>query len=382
MRTPLLATAAWAAGDLRRHPGAALLTGLALMALVAVLATVLMLVEAWSATSRNLVAAGPSLVVRRVDAGGWRPLEVDAGVAAARGVVGVLDARPRVWGLVAGPAGALTVLGVDEGAAAGLARAGVPRPGPGEAVLGGGVAGAAAGTLRLEGASDRVLTVVAVLDDALALGFHDVVLTDVADARALLGLAAGQASDLAVDVYHESEETAILPDLSEAFPWPVRITTRTEAAGAAVAALTVRGGLVTVLYVPALLAMVLLVVTALRSRAGAARELGLYKALGWTTADLVTLQAARSLLVGVPAVALGLTVAWVLVFTPGTVWPGSLLLGWSASPPPLNLEPGSAVVVALTVAAMVLVPWTLASLLPAVRSATADPDALVRGVSA
>jgi ABC-type antimicrobial peptide transport system permease subunit len=134
-----------------------------------------------------------------------------------------------------------------------------------------------------------------------------------------------------------------------------------------------------VLYVPALLAMVLLVLTVLRSRAGSRRELGLYKALGWTTADLVALQLARSLLTGVPAVLAGLAVAWTLALGRGITWPGTLLLGWSTPPPPLTLQAGGAAVVALTVAALVLVPLTLASLLPAVRSANADPDDLLRG---
>lgn len=380
MGTPLVASAAWAAKDLKRHPGSSLLTGLALASLVAATATVLLLVEAWSATTTSLLEAGPSLVVRRVDPGGWRPLPVGAAVRAASGVVGVLDARPRVWGVVTGLEGVVTVQGVGERAAGELAAAGVPVPGPGQVVLGAGVALADGATvITLTGVAQRTLDVVGVLDDGVALGFHDVVLIREVEARTLLGLDDDLASDLAVDVYHESEEQAILPDLAAAFPWPVRITTRRDAVGAAVAALSRQGGLVTVLLVPAVLAMILLVSTVLRSRAGSRREIGLYKALGWGTGDLVGLQLAKSLLVGVPAVLLGLALAWGLVFRPGITWPGSLLLGWPTAPPPLTLDAGGAAVVALSVVAVVLVPWVLASILPAVRSATADPDDLVRG---
>ena len=232
--------------------------------------------------------------------------------------------------------------------------------------------------LTLVGAQSTTFTVTAIITEA-APALHDVVLLTLADARAVLGLEPGQASDLAVDVYHAAEEAAILPDLSGAFPWPVRITTRTEAVGAAIATVARRGGLATMLLVPAILALVLLVATGLRPRSGTRRELGLAKALGWTTGDLVTLQLWRSLAVGVPATLLGLAIAGALVFWPGITWPGRLILGWRSAPPPLSLAPQGMVVVALGVAALVLVPWLLASLVPAVRTAAADPDDLIRG---
>ena len=380
MDDPRLATVVWAVKDLRRQPGTALLTGLAIAALVATAGTVLLLVEAWSTTATTLLESGPSLVVRRVEPSGWRPLPAEDAVRNALSVIGVTSARPRIWGVVKGPAGPVTVQGVDERMARALTAAGVPVPHPGQAVPGPGLAlPPEVTTLALAGTTERSFQVAALLDDALALAVHDVVLLHVDDARTLLGLEPHEASDLAVDVYHESEEQAILPDLAAAFPWPVSITTRREAVGAAVAILARRGGLAMTLLVPALLTMVLLVGTALRAHAGSRREIGLHKALGWTTGDLVRLQLFKSLAVGVPAVLVGLAVAWWLVFRPGITWPGALLLGWTTSPPPLALAPGGAVVTALTVGATVLAPWLLASILPALRSATADPDDLVRG---
>ena len=121
----------WAAKEMRRHPATTLLTGIVIAAVVATAATVLLLVESWSATSTTLLSEGPSLVVRRVDSGGWRPLPGDEAAAAATAVVGVTAARPRVWGLVTGPNGAVTVQGVAEAAAMGWPRPGsrYPRPG-------------------------------------------------------------------------------------------------------------------------------------------------------------------------------------------------------------------------------------------------------------
>lgn len=374
-----LAIAAWAAKDMRRHPGTALLTGLAIATLVAVVGTVLLLVEAWTATASSLLGAGPTLVVRRVESTGWRPIPAEIAMRAAKEVVGVTAARPRIWGVVAGDAGALTVHGVDSFTSQELRKVGVLPPEPGQAVLGPGVPlDADAALLSLSGAVRRTFVVAAVLDRELAPSVHDIVLLHVADARDLLALAPDEASDLAIDVFHEAEEMAILPDLAATFPWPVSITPRSEAIGAAVAIFARRGGLAVTLLVPSVLAMVLLVGTALRPPTGSRREMGLHKALGWTTADLVRLQLCKSLAVGVPAVVLGLTIAWWLVFRPGITWPSTYLLGWTTTPPPLTLASGGAAVVALAIGATVLAPWLLASILPAVRSATADPDDLVR----
>jgi hypothetical protein len=394
--------AAWAARDLRRHPAEALLSGLALFALVALTATLLLLVQAWSSTVERVLAGGPALVVRQVSAGGWQPLPVDVAMAAARGVVGVTAVAPRIWGVVSGPGGvALTVVGVDAKRAVRLAALGLEPPVPGEAVVGPGVelegvgqesdatsdaAGggggdevAVQGEIVLRGQQQRQFWVRRRLPTGAALTLHDLVLLTAEDARGLLGLPMGAASDLALGVFHPAEEQAILADLAAAFPFPVRITTRGDAVGAAVADLSRDGGLALMLYLPALLAMALLVAAVVRGGLGAVAEIGLYKALGWSTGDLVRLHLLKSIGVGLPATLLGLSVAVLLVYWPGVTWPGALLLGWRGAAPMLTLDLGDAATVLLSVAAWVLAPWLLAALAPAIRGALADPADLLRG---
>lgn len=378
-RFPASALLLWAWRDLGRRRGRALVDGLAVALLVAFAGTALLLVQSWSASVTELVDAGPSLVVRRVDAGGWAPLPADAARAAALGVTGVTGARARVWGLASGPDGAVTVLGVDADQAAALQGLDLPAPVPGGAVLGPGVPLPAAGLLDLAAATTLAVEVAAVLPRTAAPALHDVILLPAAEARALLGLAPDHASDLAVTVYHAAEEAAIVTDLAAAFPFPVRVTTRAEARGAATAALTRDGGLVTLMLGPALLGLGLLLAAALRDGGARRRDLGLYKALGWSTGDLVRLQLLRALAVAVPAALLGGAAAWALVFTPGITWPGALLLGWRTPPPPLTLGPADAGLVLWAVTGAVLAPWLLAAAVPAVRAALTDPEDLLRG---
>ncbi|HRX50560.1 MAG TPA: hypothetical protein P5571_04295 [Candidatus Krumholzibacteria bacterium] len=368
----------WALRDVARRPGRALVDGAALALLTAFSAGVLLLVQGWSAGVTELVDAGPSLVVRRVDAGGWAPLPADA-VELAAHVVGVTSARPRVWGLAAAADGAVTVRAVSRAQAETLAALGLDIPVPGQALVGPGLAALADAPLVLRAAAELELRAGPPLPGDVAPALHDVVLLAPSDARALLGLHPDQISDLAVTVHHAAEESAITADLAAAFPYPVQVTTRAEARGAAVAALTRDGGLVTLMLGPALLGLGLLLTAAVRDAGARRRDLGLLKTLGWSTSDLVRLHLLRAAAVAVPAVLVGGAAAWLAVFTPGITWPGALLLGWRTPPPPWTLPVADAGLALAAVAGAVLTPWLLAAALPAVRAALADPDDLLRG---
>jgi len=370
----------WAAHDLGRRPGSALLTGGVIALVVTFLATTLLLIEAWTATTTSLIEAGPSLVVRRVTPTGWAPMPLDASLESARSVTGVTAVEPRIWGLASSVDGPLTVVGVTPPLMTELEVLGYSAPGKGEALVGSGVPISSLDmSITLVGVADVTLQVSGVLPSDVALAAHDLVFLNEIDARLVLGLSAHEASDLAVSVYHEAEGTAVRPDLNAAFRFPVNITDRRDAIGAVVGTLTRDGGLATMLLVPALLAMALLVANAWRDVGGSRRDIGLFKTFGWSTGDLVRVQLIQSLAVAVPATMTGLAIAWMLVFRPGVTWPGALLLGWRTPPPPLTLTTDGAALVVATVVGLVIGPWLLATLVPAIRSALADPDDLVRG---
>lgn len=370
----------WSARDLLRHPQEAILLGSALFLLAAWVGTVLLLVQGVEATALTLLREGPSMVVRRIEACGWVPMPEEEGLARCRSVRGVVRAWPRVWGVAAGPWGPITVVGLDEPQREELRRSlGSVLPAPGEVVLGPGVAPAArADSILLQGAVSLRFRVKAVLAKDTGMALHDVVLVGMEDARSVLGIPGGFASDLAVEVFHEREEEAILPDLAGVFPWPVRITTRSETLGNYAAGLGRKGGIAILLAAPAVLALAYLVGGTIRETSSRRLEIGLLKALGWTTGDVVGLHLCRAIAVGFPAIAAGLCVGYGLVFWPGVRWPGSLLLGWPDRGPPLSLDPSGAFLVLVEVGALVLVPWLAAAILPALKAATADPQELIR----
>jgi len=378
IRLPLLA---WAVRNALRHPLDWVLTALGLGCLVALLGTALLLSEAVSRTSATILAAAPDLVVRRVAANRFISLSVHEALLAAESIPGVVRATPRVWGTVAFGQKPVTVLShsyINGGRNLEPTPALPEYPEMGQTLLGPGLATAEGpSAVTLHGSMALTLAVAGILDKETGVILNDAAILHPVDARRLLGLGENEATDLAIEVFHESEAQAILPELARAFPWPVAISTRKQAQGAYTAAFARRGSLVALAGMPALLGLALLTAATVRSQTGRNSDVGLLKALGWTTEDILYQQILQALVVGLPAAATGAALAYGLILWPGVEWPGRFFLGWESSPPTLYLDPGGAGVVLVELVALVLLPYMTAVLWPAFKSAAADPVDLI-----
>lgn len=396
MSTSFFCLWSWATRDVLRRPGEALLSALALASLITLLGVGLLATQGLSASAREVLEPGPSLVVRRLGPGGWAPMPATA-LEKALGVRGVTRALARSWGVVRWQEQGVTVLASEPGAMSAVAKApkgmamslggdlearGASRGGSqvsrGQAIIGPGIDLRAGDAIVLEGARSLNLRVVEQLAPDAGLVAHDLVFVAPADAKAILGLAPSEVSDLALWVFHESEVDAIRPDLQRAFPFPVRITSAREASGALLSRLQRRAGLGVTTLIPSLLAMILLALAVARSQSAARRDVGLLKALGWRSADIVRLHFLRALVIALPALALGWGLAYGLVFLSGLQWLGALLLGWDGAAPWLTIEPSGALVTLLEVGALVLGPWLAAFVLPAARAAGVDAEQWLR----
>jgi hypothetical protein len=371
----------WAGRELLSHPGATLLIALSMGLLTTMMATGLLLPQTLTATINRLLAQGPDLVVRRVTPDGGQPLNVKM-AAAAMAIPGIIEARPRIWGTVRTPQGVVTVVAADQQA---IHRLNVPdairAPLPGQALVGNGVTVPETDSrLVLQGRTAITVHVAQRFPRAADLVTHDLVMLHPADARRLLGLAAEDACDLALTVFHADEAEALRPELARAFPWPVHIATRQDTRKHYATAFGRRGGLAVMLYFPAMIALLLLVAGVVRQQIGNRARVGLFKALGWTSRDIVALQLTKALLVGLPAIAGGLMIAYGLVYAPSQQWVGTLLLGWQKTAPLMHLDTGYAAPIFLEVTGIVLIPYLAAVLWPSLVQATSDPqDLLNRG---
>ncbi len=365
--------AIWAAREVLRHPCRSTLLFACLASLVFVAATALLFSQALDATWARLVNQAPDLVVRRIDAGGWAPIPARTAVALSSKIPGALDPTPRLWGVVTGPQGPVTVVATD-GIIPENVRQGLKVPANGQAVVGRGIARRLSGSrLNLGSRSPVTLDVIDTFPADTGLATHDLVWTTPEDARHLLGLAPDQASDLAVHLFRREEEQAIQADLAAAFPWPVRITDRSTSALRHHTRAVRTGGIAVVAGIPALLAMLLIITGTIVDTTGLQSHWGLLKSMGWTTADIVRLQITKATLVGGPAVVLGLGSAYAAVFYPPAAGVTAFWITGGQHLPALTLSDTGAPLVMLEIAAMVGLPFLATVFLTCLRGAAGAP---------
>ena len=367
----------WSARDLRRQPAQAVLVFLSLSTLTALVAAVLILHQAVALTFEQLLDHSPSVVVRRVGSGGWMPLPVAPALSAARAVPGVVRPRVRIWGVVSAGGVPVTVVGLENGTRMQLPGE-LEAPARGDALLGVGVAAPEnGGMIPLTGHQIVTLKVRGRMPESAAMAVHDLVLLNADDARLLLGLRQDQASDLALDVFHAEEADSLAQALSTAFPWPVQVTTRHAVRTAYAAHFASRGATGLLSFIPAVLALVLLILALGMWSVHRHRDMGLMKAMGWTSGDLLRLHLTRALLMGCPAVVAGLVAACGTCFFPAGNWLTGLLFGWSG--PSLSLNPHGTGASLLLAVLMVFLPYLAASFWSGWQAVQADPMELIQG---
>ncbi len=385
-----LAALSWfALGALVRRAGRALASGLALALVTAAVSSALFLTDALRAEALHELAAAPDLTVTRLHGG--RPATLAASdTSTVAAIPGVTAAHPRVWGYIYldGAAANLTVVGTDALADAmdlrTIVRGRPFSPGVrGWVVLGQGLAallGATPGDgveLAAPGVAPVALRVTAVFVSTVAVRTADVALCDVRDARAVLGLADGEATDLAVHLAAPEEAPVVARKITEALPGTV-VTDRAALGRAYALTYGRRGGLLVVALLPALLALLVLAWDR-ASGLGAAerREVAALRCAGWTARDVLTARMLESTAVAVTATLVGTLAAYEYVFALGAPGLRDALLGWSTLYPRLELTPVVTAGQLVSLVALVAGPYVAASVIPAWQAATLDPaDAL------
>ncbi|HJL00686.1 MAG TPA: FtsX-like permease family protein [Polyangiaceae bacterium LLY-WYZ-15_(1-7)] len=382
----------YALGSLRRRGRRNGAMVVALMVVVGVYASVLFLSESLRHEWEQTLEATPDLVVQRMVAG--RPTTIEAGALEAvvpTDAPGVRRAWARTWGyLFVEAIGAnLTVIGAGPGERA-FARSLVGEPLPAEegevpfCLVGDALAERLAvrpgDRLAIPDARQetRVLEVAGVFDAASALHVADVMVVREATARELLALPAGQATDLAVELARPEEAPVVAAGIRERMP-DARVIDRRALVRTYELTFDGRSGLLGALLVPCLAALFLLAWDRLTGLGDAERrEIGVLKAIGWETRDVIAARLWESALVAIAGAWLGVLLAYGYVFGLGAPGLAGALFGWSALHPELALTPVIDATQAWTLVGLVVLPFVGVAVVPAWRAATLDPDEAMR----
>lgn len=386
--------------SLVRRSTKAIALGGALALTVALAASVLFLTDALRAAAERVRAEAPDLVVQKLVAG--RPMVIEEGLAARlRDIDAVSDVHARVWGYVFVPVvkANVVIVGMRSNdpadARASLAPLstvsgsladGRQAERAGEAVLGSALAralGVAVGDevrLPVNGKNPAMaLRVVGTFSSPAEVYTADVVMVSEDDARKLLGLRAGDATDIAITVTNPAEARVIASTIVDRIEG-ARIVDRALMARVHELAFGRRGGLALAAVLPALLALLVLAWDRSSSLgAEERREIAVLKAVGFSTRDVVFVRMSESLILAAVGTALGVAVAYVWVFVFGAAGLRPAIAGFGVLQGETPLVPALDVAQLFGLVLGVVGPFVLLSIVPAWRAAIVDPMEGMRG---
>lgn len=353
---------------------------------IAVLASVLFLTHALKTEASHLLADAPELVVQRVSAGRHDLMPTAAGEQ-IRSIPGVAAVWPRYWGYYydALTEANYTLLGVESGTAGLEMVAGRLPAGPDECAIGQGV-----GKLRLVGLGDdlilvnsahigTVLNVVGVFRSASDLLTNDLVVLERDDLIRFFGYPPGQATDFAVQVYNPAEVDTIAGKIKRLLP-DSRPITRSEILRTYAAVFNWRSGMMLTVFFAALIAFCILAWDkATGISAEEKREIGILKAIGWETSDILELKFLEGLALSLTSLLLGLLAAYLHIFFLGGTALAAVIKGWSVLFPEFRLTPNVDLYQILVIGFLTVVPYVASTVIPAWKAAVTDPETAMRG---
>lgn len=365
---------AYSLASMARRPGRHLGLLLVYVLVVFLLASTLLYTQALRGEASRLLAHSPELIVQRLVAGRHDLIPSDY-LRAVQDIRGVTESYGRLWGYFYDP----------------LVRANytlmVPRetaPAPGEVRLGAGVArtrGLGPGDyLSLRSARGEPFTfrVAALLDADTELISSDLILLNPDDFQGFFDVPGGLYTDIVLQVRNPREVRKVAEKISLALP-DTRPILREEILRSYDAVFDWRQGVVFLVLSGALLAFLILAWDrASGLSAEERREIGILKAIGWETGDVIRMKLWEGAALSSLAFLLGYLLAYVHVFMLSGPLFAPFLKGWAVLYPAFTPLPS---VDALQVATLFFVsvfPYTAATLVPIWRVAITDPDQAMR----
>jgi len=342
--------------------------------LVFAIASVMLFTSALRAEAARVLAASPEVILQRLVAG--RHDLIPPGYIERIGRVrGVQRIEGRLWGYYYDP--------VVKANYTFQVLADNP-PAPGSIVVGAGLArfrGVRPGnTLSFRSYAGRLFsfTVTEVLPASAELVSSDLVLLSEADFRAFFDYPAGHYTDIALSVANPLETRTVATKLSTLLP-DSRPILRDEVLRTYASIFDWREGIVLTLLSAALLAFGILAWDkASGLSAEERREIGILKAIGWETGDVIRMKLWEGLLVALSAFLAGYLAAYLHVFHFSAAFLAPVLKGWAVLYPRYTLTPAIDGLQIATLFLFTVFPYAVAVLVPIWRAAITDPDAVMR----
>lgn len=338
------------------------------------LASVLFYTYALKREASLILQGSPEMIVQRLVAGRHDLIPIGY-VDKVRKIRGVTSVKERLWGYYYDPVcGANYTL---------MAQDALPL-GAGQIIIGEGVARA-----RLLSQGDPMefrshdgaiseLVIAQTLHAESELVSSDLILVSQDDFRRLFATPTGYATDLTLTVRNQKELPTIAVKIAELLP-DTRQILRDEIIRTYDAVFNWRGGMMMAILMGSLLAFIIF---AWDKASGLSqeerREIGILKAIGWDTSDVLLMKFWEGSVVSLSAVLAGFILAYIHIFFGSALLLEPVFKGWAVLYPRFKVRPYIDPSQFIALFFIAVVPYTLATIIPSWRAATVDPDAVMR----
>jgi ABC-type lipoprotein release transport system permease subunit len=338
------------------------------------LSSVIFFVHSLRHEASLILENAPEIIIQRLIAGRHEPIP-SGYIAKVTNIRGVSSVKSRLWGYYYDPVvGAnYTVMVPEDGG-----------PEPGKIAIGQGIA-----RVRLASGGETIefrtftgsiidLEIKETLTSASELVSSDLILIAAKDFRKLFGGAEDMATDLTLKVRNPKEIPTVALKIAEALP-DTRQILRDEIVRTYDAVFNWRGGILIVILSGALLAFMIFAWDKASGLSSEERkEIGILKAIGWETSDIILLKFWEGMVVSLCSFLLGTLFAYAHVFFTSSALFEPVLKGWAVLYPRFRVTPFIDASQLAALFFLTVVPYTVATIIPSWRAATADPDQVMR----
>lgn len=349
--------------------------------LIFLIASMLFFAHSMEKEASIVLRHAPEMILQRLVGGRHSPIPASF-IESVKALEGVKSVQPRLWGYYYDAlSGANLTVMVNEDL----------KDRAGDIIIGRGVSRRSGAGIknRLIRKNDLVpfkthdgsvlmLKVRGILSRKSELLTADLVLVSKQDFSKIFGVSEDHCTDLVVRATNAVAVPTIVAGITHTFP-DIRPVLKEDVMRTYGTAFDWRRGLFWEMLTGVFLAFIILAWgKATGLSAEQKREIGILKAVGWETSDILLMKAWEGVIVSLSAFLIGILSAYLHVFVASAALFQPVLKGWSVLHPQFTLTPFINVWQLAALFFLSVLPCTAATLLPSWRPARVDPDAVMR----
>lgn len=369
----------------RRYKSLAIITAFTIV--VTALASILLFSDSLKIEAAYVLESAPDLIVQRT-VGGRHDLIPIEYAEKIKKIPGVGTVSPRYWGYYYDPLteANYTVQGIDANTKKTLQLLDGRLPSSNEeCAIGAGVAeikktGTGGELILVDSSNTGVLyEVVGVFRTDSSLLTNDLIILPNDAVIDFFGYPPRKATDVAVQVYNKNELQTVATKVKKILP-DSRPITKTELVRTYEMVFNWRSGMMLTVFSAALIAFCILAFDkATGISADEKQEIGILKALGWGTSEVLALKFWEGLIISLTSFLLGTLAGYIHVFNFDAFFLATVIKGWSVVFPDFHLTPHLDLYLVFTLGFLTIIPYVASTVVPAWKTAITDPETIMRG---